>query len=317
MSLITLHFKKIAPVAVAAATMDGVLDTIYTALGAATYYDASARTPGTGSAWTVSRYQSDGVTEAVYASPPAEYGLAQRVILAGCASAKSPTMRTPDTWATNNLLMGINKNSGAYNAWDDALPFTSGQWFGYWKLATAVDTAAYVHIIESEEILVVGIETTSGTLYCGIAGALIDAYSTNALDCESDGRLYGMITSGVVLPASILHLTTKFLDHYNSNTGAHAGVFIPGTANIYICVRSLIYGTTAGANSLILSSGAPVTLPIFYSGYSSKQFYGLLREIMYCPISRTGRRLAQSGADKGYVLGSSSNSDHDCILFEV
>jgi len=311
----TLHWKKLLPVAPATATIDGVLDAIYAALGAATYYDGSARTPGAGSAWTVSRFQAGGVTEAVYATPPAEYGQVQRLIWSGASGAKTPTMRAPDTWAINTLLYGVNKNSGAFNAWDAALPFTGGQWSGYWKGPSFVSTTIYVHVLECEEAVAVFLEGNTNACGGGFSGALWDPGSSAGLDCEADGRLYGLLTNGTgTFNADFLISTVDFMEHYNSASGAHAGCFVPGSSTWRLLRRHAIWGSAASASMSILPSGTPVTSPIWYRDSTSPyNFTGSLRGIETCQLSRTGRRLRVSGVDKAYIVGCSSIADNDSI----
>ena len=86
MSLAPLAWRYVGAQAFASATVASALDALFTLGGAATYDDATTRTPGSGSAWTWSRYQNAGTTEACYATPPTDT-LGLRVILAGAASA--------------------------------------------------------------------------------------------------------------------------------------------------------------------------------------------------------------------------------------
>jgi len=316
MSLATLHWRKLLPVAPKAATIYDILDAVYTAGTASTYYDGTARTPGAGSAWTWSRYQTGGNTEAAYASPPAEYGMVQRVILAGSAVARTPTMRAPDTWVINTILAGVNKNSGAFNAWDAVLPFTSGQWFGYWKCCGTA-AISYVHLFESEEAVAVLFETPTGTCYGAIIGAHIDPESTDSLDAETDGRLYGVQAGGIsVISVDFLNYS-NFLDHIASNGYAHHGVFIPGGAGIWTVKRRETWGATATATSMVTKSGRPTVARFRVRDLSGDEEIGVLREIRYGPISRTGRRLRQSGADIAYCLGAVSTADNDCVWLMV
>ena len=139
------------------------LDALFTLGTKATYYDGSTRTPGTGQAGTYSRYQNSGVTEAVYATPATDT-LNVRHIWAGASSTPSPTptMATPDVWANDRVFVSINKNSGAFNAYNAANPFTSGDFFGYWTAAWQTSLGAgtlYLYECERAAYVVVTIGT--------------------------------------------------------------------------------------------------------------------------------------------------------------
>ncbi len=133
MALPAQQWKYVGSQSFVSGTVAAALDALYTLGTAATYADGSARTPGSDSAGTYSRYQNVGVTEAIYCTPATANALNQRLIWAGSASVGSATMAAPDTYLQNHILVSVNKNSGAFNAWDAALPFTSGEFFGYWE----------------------------------------------------------------------------------------------------------------------------------------------------------------------------------------
>jgi hypothetical protein len=64
---------------------------------------------------------------------------------------------------------------------------------------------------------------------------------------------------------------------------------------------------------MITKSGRPTTARFRVRDYSGDEEIGVLREIRYGPISRTGRRLRQSGADIAYCMGAVSTSDDDSL----
>ena len=101
MSLATANWKYVGTASFASGTVHAVLTAVHTLGTAVTYADTTARTPGSGSAWTWQQYLNGGAIEAEHANPPTDT-LAQRVILAGQASGgvKTPTMAAPDTAAT-------------------------------------------------------------------------------------------------------------------------------------------------------------------------------------------------------------------------
>jgi len=316
MTIAALHWHKLLPVAPAASTIVGLIDAVYTAGIAATYYDGASRVPGAGSAWAWLRDQPAGVTEAAYASPPTATALAQRILVAGAAGAKAPTMRTPDTWQASTLLAGVNKNSGAYGAWDAALPFTAGQWFGFWRACNFPATVALVHMIECEEAVVLILESTAGACAAVVLGAPWDPYSTDPLDAEADGRVYGMLTGGqAALNTAFLSSSAQFLGWGAANGLPHTGCFVPGAAGIRTLQRQTMWTFAGSAGMLSTPSGRPVTLPsIDHYDLTTSNFIGRLRQIEYCSLSRTGRRLSVGGTDEGYVLGCVSGADDDAVL---
>jgi len=64
MSLAALNWRYVGSAGFATATVATVLDAVYTLGLSVTYADTTTRTPGSGSAWTWSRYQNVSVTEA-------------------------------------------------------------------------------------------------------------------------------------------------------------------------------------------------------------------------------------------------------------
>ena len=310
MSLTALNWKKIAPQSVGGAgAIDDLLDAIFTALEAATYADNSARTPGSGSAWTVSRFQDTGTTEAVYATPPTDT-LNHRIIIAGAGGAHTPTMRAPDTWVADMPLASINKNSGVFNAWDDAAPFTSGQFFGFWKAAAAGLTWSTVHVVESQEALHVVLVDSLDNVYPILLGAFLDPESDDSADAESDDRLYGVSTQGTS-PVGDTHwsasTTASFLRHGTGNNHNHCGVFDPGagTAKTGGNLGSNIAITT---QNLLTTSGRIVKAPILVAG---TRFIGRAREIYRIVNAQLGQKIDVAAADDAYIFSGNLSADKD------
>lgn len=321
MSLSPLAWRYVGAQAFAAATVASALDALFTLGGAATYADGTTRTVGTGSAWTWSRYQNVGVTEACYAAPPTTT-LGLRVILAGAASlpSPSPTMAAPDAAAINVLNVNVVKNAGSFNAWNAASPFSSGQTFGYWRMWAAASGVGTVRLYEGTEAVFVLIETTAtGATYAAILGAILDSESTDVtLDSESDGKLYGIITSGTQSNISgTMHTTAQFLNHSTSASFHHAGIFAPNASTLLTMNLRNESSAAMTTTGLRTRSGRFVRGPLDYrspAGPPNDVALGRLREIsMFCD-GKTGTKLTSGGTTIGYLVGGSSTVDVDVVI---
>lgn len=320
MSLSPLAWRYVGAQAFGAATVAAVLDALYTLGTAVTYADATTRTPGSGSAWTWSRYQNASVTEACYATPPT-VTLGLRVILAGAASlpSPSPTMATPDAAGANVLNCNIVKNAGSFNAWNAAAPFTSGQTFGYWRVWATAAGVGTVRLYEGTEAVLVLIETASASQYGAILGAILDSESTDVVsDSESDGKVYGIITSGTSANISgTIHTTTQFLDHSTTASLHHAGIFTPGGSTLLTMSRRAPANVAMTTTGLKTRSGRFVRAPYDYRASAAAPndvALGRLREISMFSDGKTGTKLTSGGTTIGYLVGGSSSTDVDVVI---
>jgi hypothetical protein len=321
MSLSPLAWRYVGEQAFASATVAAVLDALYTLGTAVTYADATTRTPGSGSAWTWSRYQNASVTEACYATPPTET-LGLRVILAGAASlpSPSPTMATPDAAAINILNVNVIKNAGSFNAWNAASPFTSGQTFGYWRVWATAAGVGKVRLYEGTEAVLVLIETAAtGATYGAILGAILDSESTDVVsDSESDGKVYGIITSGTSANISgTMHTTAQFLNHSTSASFHHAGIFSPGQSTLLTMNLRTEASAAITTTALKTRSGRYVRAPLDYRSTAAAPndvALGRLREISMFSDGKTGTKLTSGGTTIGYLVGGSSSTDVDVVF---
>jgi len=316
MALVALNWRRIASQAVASSTVEDMLNAIYTAYGAAAYIDGETRA-GKPTAWTISRYENVGVTEAIYGTPPAAAVNDLRVILAGVdAGAPTPTMQTPDTFSTATVLCSVNKNSGVFNAWDAAAPFTSGDFFGYWKASRNSNAVVAVHCFECQEAIAVFFESSTGYIGGCALGALHDPLTSHALDAETSGRLYGVLTSGYSNWSPNLW-NNGFNGHSNFNNSPHTGVFTPGAGTVEAMSSGVVHSAVSG-NSKTTVSGSPILWPVCSERYSTPyQFRGKLREIFMFGQGQFGQVVQDSGAvDRGYVVsGHISYSSYDSAVF--
>jgi hypothetical protein len=296
------------------------LDALYTLGLAVTYDDATTRTPGSGSAWTWSRYQNVGVTEACYASPPTDT-LNLRVILAGVAVAPVPvqTMAVPDVAAAGTLHANVVKNAGSFASWNAASPFTSGQTFGYWRVWASASGAGTVRLYEGTEAVLVLISTGGGSIYGVFLGALLDPESPDVTsDAESDGKIYGMITTGPTSAiGSAMNTASTFLDHSVTASQHHAGIFTPGGSALLPMNRRAVPTVGLTTTSLKTRSGRYVRAPYDYRSTAAAPndaSLGRLREVSMFADGKTGTRLISGATTIGYLVSGSASADQDAIF---
>lgn len=320
MSLAALHHRKLTTVTSASNGIVDMLNAIWTAVqpSVTTYVDGTTRTfSGSGTGWTWTRYQNGGVTEAIYASPPTG-SLAQRIIIAGATTTPtpSPTMLI-DTYLANRLHIGLVKNAGAFNAWNAASPFTTGQFTGYVQLATNVPTAPITFTVyESEETVQIAMGTASaGAIYGAGAGALVDPDTGDAADGESDGRIYGLWTGGSSTLATMLTnaTTNVFLGHGGSATNSHFVTFNPGLATTAATTRTNFHFSMT-VNSYTSRAGKYPTIPIYC--VTTANWCGRVREIRVMRPATSGARIDASGVNKGYVYATNASNATDAVLLQ-
>ena len=327
MSLATLNWKRVGGVTPASNSIPNVLNAIYSAGTATTYWDGSARTQGSGSAWTWSRFQATGTTEAVYASPVTG-ALNHRAIFAGAAGAKTPTMASPDTYSASVVMAGLAKNAGSFNAWDNAAPFTSGQFYGFWKcLNLASFTISKVHIIESQEAIVIVFEATTGVCQSVLIGAYLDPETATGTAAESDGRRYGLAVpySSVATTATFLETNASWLSHSTSANQYHHMVADIGAVSTFVTVNKLQLfqaGTAATVTATSMSNAASevVIMPIAFGANSAAPndvFLGVSRQFGAARnvVSMTTRQLAS--VDVHHNVGSSTSAAGNTLGFKV
>lgn len=324
MSLAALSHQFVGTATTTAITAAAQLDALWTLLTATTYFDGSGRTPGTGNAWTWTRYQNAGVTEAVYGTPPTG-SLAQRVLICGYAVAPTPavTMLSPDTstGATATLMIGISLNSGAFTTYNAAQPFgLTSRWSGYWKMSTQVAagiTPTDWRYYESAETvcLVCSVQGTNHRV--AHAGAIIDPETPDAVDAETDGRVYGMYVTGNnnALAGSMLSSVAaqgNFYAHGALNGYTHSGMFSPGTSSFLTLTRANFLNTSL-PHVLTSSTGRSPRWPILLNR-GGTNFAGRLREVTWSPDGTLGSGLLAGTSTVGYRISSSLTAATETVL---
>jgi hypothetical protein len=318
MALPTVNWRYCAPVTLAANTTVGILDALYTAGTAATYNDGTARTPGTGSAWTWNRDTSGGVNVASYGVAPLN-PLSMSYIVAGATvlPGSGPTMISPDSNAINRVNIGMNRSSGAYAGWNLAAPFTSGLFSGYGNACPATTSVTYATLYywECQESFVVQLVNNVGTAAYGFAGgALVDPLSASSVNAESDGRVYSFCSTGntsAIGSTWISSLAATGL--FNGGNVANVSrfyQFVPGSGAVNVLQR---IGTSLSATTLVSPNGEFPAMPAFhYFNLTSKQYMGALRQVVVTRAARTGQRWANGGVTVGYIYGTQPASDAQC-----
>ena len=232
----------------------GLLNAIYTLFSTSSYYDGSSRIAGSNSAWTFTPAISGTTTVAVFGKPPLTTEMSQSVIFAGSFTYTGsvypklfgfqfPTSLAAQADITNSLLIGNAINAGNYINWTSQSVFTSGSnmplntsssFSGFYALTRNISVVTsslnlkYLYAWEGQEAIAIQLSFTSsasavnnGGTVGALAGALIDPDSNNLYDAHSDGRLYGLITTGTVTASTDFHLVTSSL-FYNAGVGGAA-----------------------------------------------------------------------------------------------
>jgi hypothetical protein len=322
MSLAAMNWRYVGSSAFGSATCPAVLDAIWAVLQATTYpVDATTRTPGSGSAWSWSRYQNGGVTEALYGTPPTST-LGHKVIIGGSSSGAPGgtfTLLSPDvTPVTNQLHVGIAKNAGAFATWNSTAPFTTGEFSNYWRIwATSAGTGT-VYVFEGIEGVIVLI-SAGAAMYGFAAGALLDCEGGDTItDSESDGKLYCMFTSGITSAMSTSFWSTAascWLFPSATNSQAHGGVFTPGSATILTVTSGMNIPAVGTATFMKTRSGRYGRAPVFIRASAAAPndtFLGRLRNLTMFTRAITPQYIPSVG----YVVSTSNSSASDCLFAE-
>ena len=333
----TLHWRMLAPVFVSSPTTSGFLDALYQMGTATTYADGTARTPGTfaapgtaslpatlgtGSAWTWnfdSTTFATGQKTAIYGYAPTTTAMNQAVAICGTTSTAGAVWKQlfADTRSGNVLFMGTAKNSGTYTSWNNATtPFSVGDFTGLGSLSSTTSLYSIVYMWECEEAVIVQVvNTTTGNVSGGAAGAYIDPLSANTANAETDGRLYGVAVTGSsnYMGATWLSAVSTTLAplFYNANTATdqHSVTFTPGAGTLVVSSR---FGNIAPTNQFTSRNGDLPQIPM--QAWTLTQYLGQFRQIFITRDSVTGTAWQAGLNPKGYLLGASPTASTDAVL---
>lgn len=327
----TLTYYRLPDVAVAEASIAGLLDAIHDALGSAVDHRGTAL-PATHQ-WAWARHQNAGTTDAVYTTAvPSGPGVSPRIIFAG-ATTGAPTMCWPDTFIAASLLVGVNKYSGDYasagQGWDQALPFTTGQFSGYYRAAgtPANSTSTVIRCYVSQETVFVDVIETATSHRWIFAGATIEPWTDDTLPSslvsETDNRLYGMCVSGAgfalspgFLSSNTVSSSGTFLLGGTNNANPHNCVLIPnstGTHNI----ESVTYWRWGPGGQHADLSGRYVAQAVDMALLGPGASVGRLRELYRYGSGHGGRTIRNGSIDLLHIVSSSTTFADDAIVLRA
>jgi len=322
MALATLHGRFVGSQSFTTGSISSALDAIYTLGTKTTYANGTTRTPGSGSAWTWTRQQISGTTEACIGAMPATNALNMRYLIAGSTTSRAYTVLTPDTTTISNLLVqGMNRGATTLTGnWYDAQPFGSGN-VGYWRASTAFSGQNIAYMWETEEDYIVQVGVSGGAFSACGGGGFLDPKDTGSPAAESDGRLYGQWATGSTLIGSTF-LSDYFaagsygmFTHGTANTNGHCCVLNPGTTTAIPISRMLIPGGTSAmpAGQQTPNGKIPFSEDIPFNQVNSN-VWGSWRARAYTRKAITGQVWRQSGVERGYFIGGSAATAQDGIL---
>lgn len=333
----TLHWRMLAPVNVPSGTISGFMDALYQMGTATTYADGTTRTPGTfaapgtaslpaslgtGSAWTWNYDNTTfatGAKTAIYGYAPTSTAINQAAIICGTSSVAGAAWKqlTTDARLANYLYVGLAKNSGLYTSWNNATtPFTSGDFTGLGFLGLPVTNYTYLYMWECEEAVAVQLVGANlAVVNNGIAGAFVDPLSANTANAETDGRIYGVATSGGTsnMGANWLSSVTTSIAPLFVNSALagemHFFTFTPGAGTLVATSR---FGNfTPGVNFTSRNGDLP-QIPM--QVWNGTQYIGQLRQIFMTRDSITGDAWQVGSTPKGYLLGNSPSTANDAVI---
>lgn len=350
MSLQALEWRKL-PVRTfqVSQSVSTVLNTIYDMLTGSAYFDGSSRVVGSGSAWSGGIFRTGSNAEAVYCFPPVKTEMTQSVIFAGkqpngASSSAAPYLATYENTFLPGYLYGAcvkQGSSGSFTQWTGIYPYGSASYStGYATFTPQLSTISStdkITIYESKETLAVFIyDTVANTNNGIIAGAIIDpeqSSPTSSFDAEADGRLYGILTSG------ISGISTEFFRNVNSNQlfltqnvisvpnyASRFLVFIPSisppqsTMGVATEKNYFNYGFYATRNYTSIS-GKFVNTPlkcVRNDGGTPSAYLGRLRDITMTRLSMSGLTIRDNATDSivGYSISAYDYSTNDAILLK-
>ena len=305
MSLPALQWRKLPVRVISTASMSDTLNIIYDMLTGSLYHDGSTRTLGSGSAWQMpSKFVTGSNTEAVYVFPGFQTAISQSVIFSGksstgAISSATPAVVTNETaYASGILHAAVAKNaSGSFTQWTSQNPFGSGSYSsGHARIVRVANfvVSEKLTIYESKEALSIVFYTPVSTLSSvAVVGALLDPEQSSSYMSESDGRVYGVATSGAEVNTNRAGLSTGFFsdasntagslfNHSTTANGVSLGyprfvAFAPGLTSINTIAMDRTYYASHTTTTTL--SGKLVKSPARCYNTSTNYFAGRLRDI--------------------------------------
>lgn len=347
----TLSWKALPTIKVETLSDVGYIAALKTLFDSAKYADGSTRT-GTSTAWTTTTL-GDGSLRCTAPSNP--LGLIAHFVPASLGASLPKSFGEATASATTGKVYGtIVLNPGTY-ASNTATPWgASARCFGYCHMApmwtatpsnnpssTVINganingfTSMEVRAWETKDAIVIHVWPNTGYGVIYVLGGWLapDSSASDAENAESDGVLYGIMTSGN--GSFIPHNYPNFYNwsHDTLNYGGystvasfmcnvvdtsltsaqiaihpHCGVFSPGSSSV-IQVNRMGAFRVGATTSFVTPSQKLIKIPILFS--SSTNFMGRAREMFMFEKSINGlvlRSGGSGGTDQGYIV-SLSNS---------
>lgn len=365
-----LTWKALPAVNLTAISSAGYVAALNTLFSSTNYADGTARTSAT--AWTPT-ILSDGTLKC--AAPGNSLGLIAHI---GDASALANLPRSFGESATNNggkVLGTIILNPGTYAPSNLTAPWGgAARVFGYCYMSpmytsTATRTltssemnpsglggnssvtSVQVRAWESADAIVIHAQPNAGGTAPAAAGALYilggwlapDVSAAGSEDAETDGVLYGIVTSGHGAAwantynstfynfsfdttnfsgaAQVTSFMSNNLDTALTNLQKvympHCAVFSPGTSQI-IEVNRMGNFRPGVTSQLVTPSQKFIRMPIYFS--SSDKFMGRAREMWMFRRSLNGlvlRSGGSGGVDRGHIVSFNNTGVCDAFILSV
>lgn len=324
-------------------SVSSLLNNIYDMMTGSVYHDGSTRVMGSGSAWqTPTKVTVSSKTEALYMFPAYQTQVSQSIIIAGRESTSTTTSLPqtasfePALTANYVYISNVKNASGSFVQYNSTFPFGSGSYStGYVAISPAASGISFgdkVTIYESKEALSVFFYkiSTNGN-FGGIAGAIVDpeqSSPTSSLDAETDGRLYGVTSTGPVLGA----LSATFLSDASTQGFSHSTTSTVGQPRFIVFTPSqnlTRYGSIEKINIGVEQGFAP---SVYYTTLSGKtvthpikcaikefgtNYIGRFRDITVTKKSANNSviRNSSTGTTLGFALSASETSLEETIMF--
>lgn len=147
------------------------------------------------------------------------------------------------------------------------------------------------------------------------SGAFVDPLSAAALNAESDGRLYSLVTSGASSFVATTWLGTGS-GPFNSTTSANGEHFYTFNVGAVNTTRNTakIGSFTGTSGAFLAPNGEVPNVPLSAYFTVSQQFAGQYRQIGITKFGTTGAQWDVSGVPKGYSLGYSTQAVGATVL---
>lgn len=226
-------------------------------------------------------------------------------------------MASPDNYVSTDVWASINLDSGAYSGWDQAQPFTTGRFFGYWSFAGTPTSSGTLYLYECALGLAYAVVHGSTNVRFGCLGKFLHVGSDSSVDSEADGNVYGVHTTGAGVTMS--NITIQYDPHnlnscgpfFNNNTAfrSHTGIFSPGLNIIKRCfVSSLMPNYANFPTHRTMPSGKFVVIDRYMplvKMNAPHHALGVLDGFMMFEGTQHGRVLADTvnNKDIGYTIG--------------